>query len=54
MEGHDYQSWETLFFFFFQNGVLKGPGGGVYSSLGWGLAACLCVCGGGQQVLNLR
>lgn len=31
-------------FFFFQNGVFKGPGGGVYSSLGWGLAVCLCVC----------
>lgn len=30
---------------FFQNGVLKGPGGGVYSSLAWGLAVCLALGG---------
>ena len=34
---------------FGQNGVLKGPGRGIYSSLGWGVAVCLCL--GWQQVL---
>lgn len=35
---------------FCQNGVLKGPGGGVYSSLGRELAVCV----GGEQVLDLQ